>query len=82
MTMGRPFKCPKCESSETIWKGHRRTRLGRTHLRKCKKCGRKFTTNHQIPYTPDVSVPPELIPTTPDPPTPEPDEDHPVGEFP
>jgi len=44
MSRGRPIKCPYCKSSDTVAKGHRKTTtLGLRPLRKCKKCGRRFT---------------------------------------
>jgi len=42
--MSRPYKCPHCSSSDTIWKGHRRRLDGQARLRKCNGCGRRFTT--------------------------------------
>jgi len=45
--MGRPYKCPKCSSTHTSWKGYRILKTGKVRLRKCKQCGRKFTS-HQI----------------------------------
>ena len=44
--MGRPYKCPRCSSTETTWKGYRRLKEGKVRLRKCKSCGRKFTSRH------------------------------------
>ena len=41
---GRPYTCPYCSSTETIWKGYRLVKAGRVRLRKCKSCSRKFTT--------------------------------------
>jgi|GEM_PF-2608697 len=45
MPRGRPIKCPYCKScGHTVAKGHRKTMtLGLRPLRKCKKCGRRFT---------------------------------------
>jgi len=37
------FRCPYCKSSQTTWKGYRQLVKGRVRLRRCKKCGRKFT---------------------------------------
>ena len=48
--MGRPYKCPKCGSNETVSKGVRKTKLlGVRRLRRCKACGRKFTPKYQKP---------------------------------
>ncbi len=41
---GRPYKCPYCESTETIWKGYRPLTTGKVRLRQCRKCRRKFTS--------------------------------------
>jgi len=41
---GRPYTCPNCSSTRTIWKGYRIVRAGRVRLRRCKDCGRKFTS--------------------------------------
>ena len=43
--MGRPYKCPHCSSNATIWKGRRKLKEGAVRLRKCKGCGKKFTTH-------------------------------------
>jgi transcriptional regulator NrdR family protein len=44
MPRGRPIKCPYCGHTKTVAKGHRKTvTLGLRQLRKCKKCGRRFT---------------------------------------
>ena len=43
MSRGRPIKCPRCGGA-TVAKGYRKTTtLGLRPLRKCKKCGRRFT---------------------------------------
>ena len=48
--MGRPYKCPKCGSNESVSKGVRKTKLlGIRRLRRCKACGRKFTPKYQKP---------------------------------
>ena len=44
MMAGRPYKCPKCSSTNTTWKGYRKRREGKVRLRKCRDCKRKFTT--------------------------------------
>ena len=41
---GRPYKCPYCSSTKTMWKGYRTRQDGRVRLRRCKDCGRRFTT--------------------------------------
>jgi transcriptional regulator NrdR family protein len=41
--MVKTFKCPYCRSTQTTWKGYRKLVKGRVRLRKCKKCGRKYT---------------------------------------
>jgi transcriptional regulator NrdR family protein len=46
--MGRPYKCPHCKSTNTIWKGHRKLRNGRVRLRKCQQCNKKWTTRQFI----------------------------------
>jgi len=30
--MGRPYKCPYCRSTRTIWKGHRKLAEGKVRL--------------------------------------------------
>ena len=46
--MGRPFKCIHCGASDSAAKGYRRTRtLGLRQIRRCRKCHRKFTPQHQ-----------------------------------
>lgn len=46
--MGRPHKCPYCESTETVSKGARKTKtLGDRKIRRCKACRRKFTPKNQ-----------------------------------
>ena len=43
MPRGRPVKCVYCGGS-TVSKGYRKTAtMGLRKLRKCKKCGRRFT---------------------------------------
>ena len=41
---GRPYKCPRCGSTRTSWKGYRPLKNGRVRLRRCRACKRKFTT--------------------------------------
>ena len=59
--MGRPFKCPYCDSHETVSKGFRLTKtMGKRKLRRCKGCKRKFTPRNQLPITPkDEQLPQE-----------------------
>jgi len=45
--MARPFKCPYCESTKSIWKGYRKRQNDRVRLRKCSACKRKWTTQKQ-----------------------------------
>ena len=46
--MGRPYTCPYCKSTDTVSKGHRRTKgLGLRSIRRCRACKRKFTPKHQ-----------------------------------
>jgi len=46
--MGRPFKCPWCQSTDTTGKGVRKTKsMGVRRIRRCRDCGRKFTPKHQ-----------------------------------
>lgn len=48
--MGRPHKCPYCGSTETVSKGHRKTKtMGPRSIRRCQACRRKFTPRHQNP---------------------------------
>lgn len=48
--MGRPFKCPYCQSADTSGKGVRVTKtLGVRRIRRCRGCGRKFTPKNQQP---------------------------------
>jgi hypothetical protein len=37
------YKCPNCASMSTIWIGYRQNISGRTRIRRCKDCRRKFT---------------------------------------
>jgi len=37
------YKCPKCSSARTVWRGYRRNRSVDKHMRMCKACGRKYT---------------------------------------
>lgn len=46
--MARPFKCPYCGGTRTIWKGFRPLQRGKVRLRKCKDCGRKFKTRKMV----------------------------------
>ena len=59
--MGRPFKCPYCDSHQTVSKGVRLTKtMGKRKLRRCKICKRKFTPKNQLPITPkDEKLPQE-----------------------
>lgn len=60
--MGRPFKCPYCESTETTSKGVRKTKsMGVRRIRRCRSCGRKFTPKSQ----PFVEAPSDRSPTGP-----------------
>ena len=36
-------KCPSCHSERTVWRGYRYNEKTTKRLRKCNKCGRKFT---------------------------------------
>jgi len=46
--MGRPHKCPYCESTDSVSKGSRKTKtLGDRKIRRCKACHRKFTPKNQ-----------------------------------
>ena len=46
--MGRPYKCPYCQQSESVGKGVRKTKtMGDRRIRLCKGCGRKFTPKNQ-----------------------------------
>jgi transcription elongation factor Elf1 len=48
MPRGRPFKCPYCDSTNTVSKGVRKTKaIGIRKLRLCKSCDRKFTPRKQ-----------------------------------
>jgi len=41
--MKNKFKCPKCSSFNTVWRGYRHNKSGKKHLRKCNDCDRSFT---------------------------------------
>lgn len=41
--MARPFKCPYCKSTNTTWKGYRKTQEGIKRIRICKNCNKRFT---------------------------------------
>ena len=45
---GRPYKCPYCHGTKTIWKGFRPLKDGKVRLRQCTKCRRKFTSKQHI----------------------------------
>ncbi len=48
--MGRPFKCPYCQSTDNGGKGVRITKTqGVRRIRRCRSCGRKFTPKNQQP---------------------------------
>lgn len=48
--MGRPFKCPYCQSTDNTGKGVRVTKTqGVRRIRRCRGCGRKFTPRNQQP---------------------------------
>ena len=44
MGRGRPYKCPYCEATENVAKGYRYNKTGKVKLRRCKACGRRWTT--------------------------------------
>jgi ribosomal protein L37AE/L43A len=65
-TMGRPYQCPKCKSTNTSWKGWRPLTNGKVRLRKCRNCGRKFTSRITIPTAATTGEPQqerEQVPT-------------------
>lgn len=37
------YKCPKCGSRNSVWRGYRYNKTGKKRLRKCKNCGVNFT---------------------------------------
>jgi transposase-like protein len=37
------YKCPKCGSRDSVWRGYRYNESGKKRLRKCKNCGAKFS---------------------------------------
>jgi transposase-like protein len=52
-----PTKCPYCKSPSAIWRGWRRTRHAKKHMRKCSRCGRKFTPDDgflRMRFSPDI----------------------------
>ena len=44
MGRGRPHKCPYCEATKSVAKGFRYNKGGKVRLRRCKACGRRWTT--------------------------------------
>ena len=42
--VGRPYTCPYCSSTNTVWKGYRKRNKDRVRLRRCRECMRRFTT--------------------------------------
>ena len=42
--VGRPYICPHCSSTNTVWKGYRKREKDRVRLRRCRSCMRRFTT--------------------------------------
>ena len=47
--MVRPYKCPHCGGTNSIWKGLRPlAEGGAVRIRKCKECGRKYTTRKRV----------------------------------
>jgi len=45
MKRGRPYKCPYCNiAGENVAKGYRYNKSGKVRLRRCKACGRRWTT--------------------------------------
>ena len=54
--MGRPYKCPYCGDTRSIWKGYRERKRERVRLRRCAGCGRKFTSRRIEPLrVPEVT---------------------------
>ena len=41
--VGETYKCPKCGSQDSVWRGYRYNKSVNKRLRKCKSCGTKFT---------------------------------------
>lgn len=37
------MQCPYCRSQKTVWRGFRYNMKGKTRMRQCTKCERKFT---------------------------------------
>ncbi len=37
------YKCPECGSLDSVWRGYRYNKSAKKRLRKCKRCGTKFT---------------------------------------
>ena len=54
--MGRPHKCPYCSGIATTWKGYRTVKTGKVRLRRCRDCGRKWTTKNMITTKDETSV--------------------------
>jgi len=55
--MGRPFKCPFCQASESVPKGFRKTKtMGLRKIRRCRVCKRKFTPRFQQSSVADPSM--------------------------
>jgi len=56
--MGRPHKCPYCGLTDTVSKGHRKTKtLGVRSIRRCRSCHRKFTPKNQRTEEPQDTQP-------------------------
>ena len=50
------YKCPKCGSTASVWRGYRYNKSGKKHMRECRECGTKFTPNNgflRMRYRPD-----------------------------
>ena len=60
--MGRPHKCPWCQTpGKSVSKGVRKTKtMGDRRIRLCKVCGKKFTPRNQQPMTPNEENAPRV----------------------
>ena len=60
--MGRPHKCPWCQTpGNSVSKGVRKTKtMGHRRIRLCKVCGKKFTPKNQQPITPNEENTPHV----------------------
>ena len=65
---GRPHRCPYCSGTRSVAKGFRYNKTGKVKLRRCKECGRRWTTAPVAGDAPSAApVAVETAPVVPEP---------------